>query len=287
VSTSRRPYRTDLSDARWALVEPLLTEWRSQRGGLGIAKIQHDLREIVNAILYVNRTGIAWEYLPHDFPPYKTVYGYYARWEKDGLTEAIHDALRGRVRRAEGRPDEPSAAVVDSETVKTSGSVPESSQGIDANKRIKGRKRHIATDVLGLLLVVLVTAASVHDTVAGRQIIDELAAQRPAVVKAWVDSGYQQSVIDQGANHNIDVEVVVKDPGQRGFKPQPKRWAIERTFGWLMLHRRLARDYETKPEHSRTMIYWAMIDNMSRRLTGESTPTWRKGPENTVITPRA
>jgi transposase len=137
--TARRPYRTDLSDARWALIEPLLSQWRGQRAGLGIAKIQHDLREIVNAILYVNRTGIAWEYLPHDFPPYKTVYGYYAKWEKDGVTEAIHEALRGRVRRAAGRPEEPTAAIVDSQTVKTSSNVHESSQGIDAGKRIKGR----------------------------------------------------------------------------------------------------------------------------------------------------
>jgi transposase len=191
MTIARRPYRTDLSDARWALIEPTLTQWRSQRqrAGLGIAPIQHDLREIVNAILYVNRTGIAWEYLPHDFPPYKTVYGYYSRWEKEGVTEAIHDLLRGRVRRAAGRAEEPTAAILDSQTVKTSTNVPESSQGIDAAKRIKGRKSHVATDVLGLLLVVLVTAASVHDTVAGRQMVDELAANRPAVVTAWVDSG--------------------------------------------------------------------------------------------------
>jgi transposase len=283
ASTPRRPYCTDLSDARWVLIEPLLSQWRSERAGLGIAKIQHDLREIVNAILYVNRTGIAWEYLPHDFPPYKTVYGYYARREGDGVTEAIHEALRGQVRRAAGRREEPSAAIVDSQSVKTSGNVPESSQGIDAAKRIKGRKRHVATDVLGLLLVVLVTAASVHDTVAGRQVVDELAAGRPEIVKAWVDSGYKQSVIDRGAPYNIDVQVVVKDPDQRGFKPQRKRWAIERTFGWLMLHRRLARDYETLPERSRAMVHWAMIDSMSRRLTGESTQTWRDGLINTVI----
>jgi transposase len=275
VITSRRPYRTDLSDARWALIEPLLCAWRGQRAGLGIAKIQHDLREIVNAILYVNRTGIAWEYLPHDFPPHKTVYGYYARWERDGLAEAIHEALRGQVRRAAGRPEEPTAAIVDSQTVKTSSNVPESSQGIDAGKRIKGRKRHIATDVLGLLLIVLVTAASVQDTAAGRWMVEELAALQPAVVTAWVDSGYKQSVIDRGAQYNINVSVVTKDPHQRGFKPQRKRWAVERTFGWLMLHRRLARDYETLPARSRTMIYWAMIDNMSRRLTDESTPSWR------------
>jgi transposase len=275
TSAARRPYRTDLSDARWALIEPILVQWRASRPGLGIAKIQHDLREIVNAVLYVNRTGIAWEYLPHDFPPYKTVYGYYARWERDGTTERIHETLRGRVRRAAGRAEEPTAAIVDSQTVKTSGNVPESSQGIDAGKRIKGRKRHVATDVLGLLLVVLVTAASVHDTAAGRDVVDELAHRRTGVVAAWVDSGYQRSVIDRGAAHGIEVAVVTKDPAQRGFKPQRKRWAVERTFGWLMLHRRLARDYETLPTRSRTMILWAMIDNMSRRLTGESTVSWR------------
>jgi transposase len=279
VTTPRRSYRTDLSDARWALIEPVLSQWRAERVGLGIAKIQHDLREIVNAILYVNRTGIAWEYLPHDFPPYKTVYRYYALWEKEGVTESIHETLRGRVRRAAGKAEEPTAAIVDSQSVKTSVNVPESSQGIDAGKKIKGRKRHIATDVLGLLLAVVVTAASVHDTVAGREMVDLLAAQRPDVTKVWVDSGYKRSVVDRGAVYDIDVEVVVKDPGQRGFKPQPKRWAVERTYGWLMLHRRLVRDYETNPDRSRTMIYWAMIDNMSRRLVGESTPTWRDGPE--------
>lgn len=283
VTVSRRPYRTDLSDARWALIEPLLSAWRAQRVGLGIAQIQHDLREIVNAILYVNRTGIAWEYLPHDFPPYKTVYDYHAKWEKDGVIEAIHDALRGQVRRAAGREEQPSAALLDSQTIRTSSNVAEESQGIDAGKKIKGRKRHIATDTLGLLLVVLVTAASMQDTTGGRYLVDELSVRQPSVVKAWVDSGYKRSVIEQGAKYNIDVEVVSKDPDQRGFKPQPKRWAVERTFGWLMLHRRLVRDYETLPGRSRAMIHWAMIDNMARRLTGESTRTWRDDAIKTDI----
>src|SRR5215471_17248666 len=220
VTVSRRPYRTDLSDARWALIEPMLSAWRARRAGLGIAKIQHDLREIVNAILYVNRTGIAWEYLPHDFPPFKTVHGYFALWEKEGITEAIHDALRGKVRAAAGRSPEPSAAILDAQTVKTSANVPEHSQGIDAGKKIKGRKRHIATDVLGLLFVVLVTAASVQDTTGGRVVVAQVARQYPTVAVAWVDSGYKQSVIDTGAQHGIDVQVVTKDPQQRGFIPE-------------------------------------------------------------------
>ena len=183
--------------------------------------------------------------------------------------------LRRKVREQAGRSPGPSAAPVDAQPVKTSSNVPESSQGIDAGKKIKGRKRHIATGTLGLLLVVLVTAASVQDTPGGRAVVTELATRHPTVSKAWVDSGYQRSVAEAGAGHGIDVEVVSKDPGQRGFSPLPKRWAVERTYGWLMLHRRLARDYENLPERSRAMIHWAMIDNMSRRLSGESTPTWR------------
>jgi transposase len=283
VMTSRRAYRSDLSDARWALVEPILAAWRAARAeaGLGLSEPVHDLREIVNAILYVNWTGIAWEYLPHDFPPFKTVYDYYAKWEADGTTEVIHDELRRKVRKAAGRSAEPSAAILDAQSIRTSGNVPESSQGIDAGKKIKGRKRHIATDTLGLLLVLLVTAASVQDTTGGRDVVSEPAARHPGVVRAWADSGYKRSVIERGAGHGIDVEVVSKDPGQKGFAPLPKRWAVERTFGWWMLHRRLVRDYETLPERSRTMIHWTMIDNMSRRATGESTQTWRDDPPQT------
>jgi transposase len=275
VNSSRRPYRTDLSNARWALIEPLLSEWRAGRVGLGISKPQHDLREIVNAITYVNRTGIPWDLMPHDFPPHQTVYYYYAKWEKEGITERIHDTLRGQVRKAAGRDEQPTAVTLDSQSVKTSANVPEESQGIDAGKKIKGRKRHIATDVLGLILVILVTAASVQDTAGGREVIDQVAATQPRVTKGWADTGYKRSVIEQGAKHNIEIDVITKEPNQRGFIPQHKRWAVERTFGWLMQHRRLARDYETLPERSRTMIHWSMIDVMSRRLTGESARSWR------------
>ena len=136
--TPRRAYRTDLSDARWTLIEPILAAWRAARSeaGLGLSKPVHDLREIVNAILYVNRTGIAWEYLPHDFPPYKTVYDYYAKWEVDGTTEAIHDMLRRKARQHAGRAAEPTAAIMDAQSIRTSANVPESSQGIDAAKKI-------------------------------------------------------------------------------------------------------------------------------------------------------
>jgi transposase len=271
----RLPYRSDLSDARWALIEPILTAWRAGRSGLGIKEPVHDLREIVNAILYVSRTGMAWEYLPHDFPPYKTVYDYYAKWEKDGTTAKIHDLLRAQVRRKAGRADEPTAAIIDAQAVKTSGNVPESDQGVDVGKQIKGRKRHIATDTLGLLLAIVVTSAAIQDTNGGKDVVDVLAANHPTVTKAWVDSGYKTRFAQHSAAAGVNVEVVTKEPGQKGFKVLPRRWVVERTFGWLMLHRRLVRDFETLPQRSQTMIHWAMIDNMSRRLTGETTPTWR------------
>ncbi len=228
----------------------------------------------MNAILYVNRTGIPWEYLPHHFPPFKTVYDYFAKWEADGTTEQVHDLLRERTRRANARSGAPFAAVVDAQSVNTSSNVTEASQGIDAGKKIKGRERHLITDTLGLVLTVLVTAASVHDSVGGKQALAELAAAHPSVTKVWADGGYQTSVIQHGAGLGIDVEVV-RRPQVKGFQPLPKRWVIGRTFGWLMQHCRLARDYEALPQRSRTVIHWAMANKMSRELTGESAPTWR------------
>ncbi len=141
VVTKRLPYATDLSDARWALIEPVLSKWRAERAasGLGLAGPVHELREIVNAILYINRAGCAWHLLPHDFPPYKSVYGYYAAWEKDGTAEAIHALLRRRVRKQAGRAPEPGVAILDAQSVKTSCNPPEATQGIDAAKKIKGR----------------------------------------------------------------------------------------------------------------------------------------------------
>jgi transposase len=276
--TEQRPYPSDLSDARWKLIEPVLTAWRAERRskGLDIGRPpEHDLRAIFNAILYIDRTGIPWRYLPHDYPPWPTVYGYFAHWQKDGVFTQLNGMLRRLVRTAEGRDPEPTACVIDAQSVKTSANVPAATQGIDAGKKIAGRKRSIVTDTLGLLLAVLVTAASVPDPTAGRTLLTQVAATHPTITKTWADSAYRTSVIEHSATLGIDLEVVRKDPATRGFTPLPRRWTIERTFGWLMLHRRLARDYEALPARSEAMIHLAMIDLMARRLTGESTPTWR------------
>ena len=281
MAPPRRPYATDLSEARWALIEPVLSAWRQTRAeaGLGLSEPVHDLREIVNAILYVNRAGCAWHLLPHDFPPYRTVCGYYARWEKDGTTQAIRDLLR--VREQAGRAPDPTAAIIDARVVKTSSNVPEASQGYDAGKRTKGRMQHIATDTLGLLLAVVITAASVQDTNGGKDVTARLAASQPSVTAGWAGGGYKTGFPGHAAAAGISFAVVPKEPDQKGFAPLPRRWAVERTLGWLVLHRRLARDFETLPERSATMIYWAMTGNMSRRLTGESAPAWRDDPAET------
>ncbi|MGW9175602.1 IS5 family transposase [Streptomyces decoyicus] len=276
--TERRAYPSDLSDARWELIEPVLSAWRFERRGRALdfgRPPRHDLREIMNAILYVDRTGCQWAYLPHDFPPHQSVYGYFARWQKDGVFAQLNGLLRELVRQQEGKSPEPSACVIDAQSVKTSTSVPAKSQGIDAGKKIVGRKRSIVTDTLGLLLAVLVTAAGVQDSAAGQTLLDQTAADHPGLRKVWVDGGYRKHFIEHAATIGIDLEIVQRTPGAKGFTPIPKRWAVEGTYGWLMLHRRLARDYETHPHRSEAMIHLAMTDLMARRLTGENTISWR------------
>jgi transposase len=179
------------------------------------------------------------------------------------------------LRQREGKRAEPSACVIDAQSVKTSTSVPAAGQGTDAAKKIVGRKRSIVTDTLGLLLAVLVTAASVQDSVAGTHLIDQVATAHPSIRKVWVDGGYRQHLVEHAARLGIDMEIVQRDPDTRGFTPLPKRWTVERTYGWLMFHRRLARDYETLPARSEAMIHLAMTDLMARRLTGEATISWR------------
>ncbi|NEB77366.1 IS5 family transposase [Streptomyces sp. SID14478] len=274
----RRAYPSDLSDARWELIEPVLAAWRFERRGRALdfgRPPRHELREIMNAILYIDRTGCQWAYLPHDFPPWQSVYGYFAHWQKDGIFTQLNGLLRELVRAQEGKNRHPSACIIDAQSVKTSTSVPVASQGIDAGKKIVGRKRSIITDTLGLVLAVLVTAASVQDSIAGRTLVEQAAAAHPGLRKVWVDGGYRKHFVEHAATLGIDLEIVQRAPGAKGFTPIPKRWAVERTYGWLMLHRRLAHDYETLPARSEAMIHLAMTDLMARRLTGENTISWR------------
>lgn len=272
----RRGYPTDLSDERWALMEPVLTAWRAERQktSLNLGGPLADLREVMNAVLYLNRTGVPWALLPHDFPPKSTVFSHFKDWTDDGVLEQLGVRLRRIVREQVGRNPEPTACTIDAQSVKTAHTVPTATQGIDPGKKIVGRKRSIVVDTLGLLLAVMVTAANVSDNEAGKALLTRIAADIPTITKAWVDSGYKVKAVEHGAALGIDVDVVPTPSQGRGFQVIPRRWPVERTFGWIMMHRRLARDYETKPEHSESMIRLAMIDNLARRATGESTITW-------------
>jgi transposase len=228
---------------------------------------------IVEAILYVTRTGCAWRYLPSEYPPWRTVYGYFARWRADGTLDRVHDALRDQVRAAAGRSSSPSAAVMDSQSVRAADTVARTSRGWDNAKKVNGRKRHIAVDTLGLLLAVAVTPASTQDRDGARPLAWRLRAAHREVRLAWADAGYTRKLTDWAtATLRLAVEVVRKrDP--HTFQVLPRRWVVERTFAWISKHRRCVRDYERLPEHHEAMIKWAMIALMTRRLAHQPLAT--------------
>jgi transposase len=256
----RRPYPSDLSDERWALIEPVITAWKAGHPSVSGHQGRYRMREIVNAIHYQARTGCQWRYLPHDLPPPSAVYYYFATWRDDGTTQTIHDLLRCQVRERAGRAEDPTGVVLDTQTVHASLSAPATTTGLDAGKRSRGRKRGIATDVLGLVIAVVVTAASVHDNAIGIQLLDRVAIDNPTVTRAWVDAGFKNAVAEHGKRLGITVETVHRDPDTKGFAPLPKRWVVEQTYGTFMLHRRLARDYERLQSSSESMVHWSMTE---------------------------
>jgi transposase len=273
----RKPYPSDLSDERWALIEPVITAWKARHPSVSGHQGRYEMRDIVNAILYQARTGCQWRYLPHDLPPYTAVYYYFALWRDDGTDQTIHDLLRCQVRERAGRREDPSAVMLDTQTVRASAGVPAATTGLDAGK--KSRKRGIAADVLGLMIAVVVAAASVHDNAIGIALLDKVALDNPGVTKAWVDAGFKNAVAEHGAELGIAVETVHRDPQTRGFAPLPKRWVAEQVYGTLMWHRRLVRDHERLTASAESMIYWSMTDNMTRRLTGTATTSWRSAAQ--------
>jgi len=228
---------------------------------------KHPRRRIVEALLYLNRTGCSWRQLPHDFPPWDTVYGYFKRWNAEGTTDRIHDALRDAARDAAGRDPMASAGIVDAQSIKAADTVGRSSRGYDAGKKVNGRKRHVVVDTIGLLVVVLVTAANVQDRDGGRLVLSRARMKMPSIVLVWADGGYAGKCVEFARRWlHITLAIVKKPEGQRTFEVLPRRWVVERTLSWLVRCRRLDRDYERLPEHSEAMVKWAMIGLMTRRL---------------------
>jgi putative transposase len=266
AKASRKPYPSDLVDQEWALLAPELPP--AVPAG---APRTTDLREVVNAILYRLHNGCTWRALPHDLPPEGTVRDYFHRWRRCGLWEKLNDILRRRVRKAEGRDEEPSAAIIDSQSAK--GTRTSGTKGYDAGKKVKGTKRHLLVDTLGLLLCVVVHAANIQDREGAKLVLNKARGLFPSLRLIWADGGYAGKLIEWTLRAcSWVLEIVKRSEQAKGWVLLPRRWVVERTFGWLSQCRALARDYEFHPETSEALIQVAMIHLMLRRLAKAGTP---------------
>jgi len=257
----RKTYPSDLNNQEWKRLEPLIPA--SKRGG---HPRTGDMCEIVNGIFYRIRTGCDWRALPHDLPPWSTVFGYFNQWRKDGTWQNMNQALRQQVRQAEGRKAEPTAAVLDSQSTKTTEQG--GARGFDAGKKVKGRKRHILVDTLGLVLMVVVHAANLQDRDGAKLVLSKAKPLFSALQLIWADGGYAGQLIDWVKLTCAWVLSIVKrNDDVKGFQVLPKRWIVERTFAWLGRYRALSKDYERLPQTTEALIYAAMCHLMLRRLS--------------------
>jgi len=257
-------YPSDLSDIEWNILAPLIPKPKS-----GGRPAKHSRRCILNAIFYVNRSGCQWSMLPKDFPPKSTVFDYFSLWRKNGLWEKLNSRLRDRVRVADGRKPSPTAAILDSQSVKGAEQGGKT-VGYDAGKKIGGRKRHVLVDTLGMILGVCVTSAAVQDRDGAATLLANLYLLFGRLQIIWADGGYAGALVTwvKGLRPfgKLHLDIVRRSDDAKGFQLVRKRWIVERTFSWLYKCRRLSRDYEQRTDHSESHIYVCMCRLMLKRL---------------------
>ena len=248
-------YPTDLTDSQWTKIKKFFTK----------RKRKHSLREIVNALLYIVKSGIQWRMLPLNFPNWKLVYYYFRRWTGEGLIEEIHDSLRDYCRKQAGRKESPSLGLMDSQSVKSACITQD--KGYDAGKKVSGRKRHIITDTMGFILAIVIHSANIQDRDGAKLVLKELSYKHPLLKKILADGGYKGTLIEWTVrNFGWTLEIVAKVAGISCFSVIPKRWVVERTFGWFNFNRRLAKDYEVLNECSIAFVHLTMIRIMLNRI---------------------
>ncbi len=267
-NSSRKAYSSDLTSEQWALLEPMFppNTGRGRRQTIPI-------KDIIDAVFYINANGCKWADLPHDFPPPSSVSYHYTKWVKDGTWRRVNDALRAAVRERAGRDAHPSAGALDSQTAKAAPTG--GRRGYDGGKKTTGRKRHILVDTLGLLIAAFVTAASASDAAGAVGLLRQVSRfDQPRLAVIYVDGAYHRQMLYDhiAATKWYQIQVVSRPDGAVGFVPIRKRWVVERTFGWLAQHRRHAKDYERTYESSEAQIYISHVRILLRRLTTSSAP---------------